>query len=84
MLDKTLVRKKIEKLRALYNRVKWRLPADFHWGATSRQPYGNLSGLEHNIEYIDFSIDMICDKKYALLWILYFNGAYKELLKYKK
>ena len=83
MLSRSLVRKKIEKLGSLYDRVKSRLPADFYF-KNGLASVSDLLSLEHNIEYIDHSIDMVCDKLHSLRWILYFNGAYKELKKYEK
>ncbi|KKK67683.1 hypothetical protein LCGC14_2951630 [marine sediment metagenome] len=88
MLSKTIVKKKLEKLGDLYNRVKSRLPADFSFEYKNdnykKLNIGRIGDLEGNIKDIEYSIRMLCNKDHMIIWINYFNGAYQALKKYEK
>jgi len=86
MLSKTIVKKKLEKLGDLYNRVKSRLPADFSFEYTNgfgELDIGHTSDLVDHLSDIPESIRFICNEK-AIAWINYYNSAYDELKKYEK
>ena len=82
MLSRFLVKKKIEKLRALYDKVKSHLPTDFSFEYGDGYNSGHISDLISNMNDINASVRMVCNKKFAEVWITYFNSAYDELKKY--